>query len=123
MDMIPGLSLRKAVQTVQALQPFTYTQTLAEEIPRSEWKTMAVTSNKYHQLCIPDLSQKEAVSVGVGLLNGLSLLHSLGYVHSDIKTENIMLTTNGTVVVGWCGDGWTISRWQLICSDHRLRSN
>lgn len=38
-----------------------------------------------------------------GLVNGLGLLHSLNYVHRDIKPDNIMFTAAGVVKVGQVG--------------------
>lgn len=43
---------------------------------------------------------KEALVVTVGILDGLELLHELGYAHRDIKRENIMFQRDGTVMVG-----------------------
>ena len=33
------------------------------------------------------------------LLDGIMVMHAIGYIHRDLKPENVMLTWNGTFVV------------------------
>ena len=45
------------------------------------------------------LREKDVIQLGIGLVNSVKNLHSTGYIHNDIKLDNIMLTESIEVVL------------------------
>jgi serine/threonine protein kinase/tetratricopeptide (TPR) repeat protein len=52
-----------------------------------------------HKLVTGALSEKEVVSLGIQLANGLSAAHEHGIVHRDLKPANLRLTSDGRLKI------------------------
>ncbi|KAH7294267.1 hypothetical protein KP509_28G063100 [Ceratopteris richardii] len=66
------------------------------------------------------LDEKSAASCTRGILEGLCYLHNEGIVHSDIKTSNILLGSNGEIKIADFGTARKFSSSTGTASKHKL---
>ena len=64
----------------------------------------------------PHIGNKNAIIIGIELIECIKNLHSLGYVHTDIKLDNVMLDQESHIVLI---DFGLAQKFELENGDHR----
>ena len=56
------------------------------------------------------MSHREAVVVGIEVARALAAVHAAGYVHRDVKAQNVMRDRTGKIVLMDFGTGYDLAR-------------
>ena len=99
--------MNKSTQTVHKVyhdksnSPFKLNVNLIRHVGQLERVTeeKLTTDGKIHQLCyryVEGDQTPKTVKQFVGVTDALQKVHKLGFVHGDVRRENMVFTTNGT---------------------------
>lgn len=56
--------------------------------------------------CNPSISEKEAQKIIAKILDALHHFHSMGIVHGDVKDENVLINSSGSIKLIDFGSSW-----------------
>ena len=95
------------------------------ELCQEDMKDYPIRRKQFTKRCVPE---PLALLFFMQMVNGVSHLHTQGYIHRDLKLENIFLTKDMKVIVGDLGEAFkgaesgSIAGSQFISAPEALRA-
>lgn len=89
----------KSNNLVKSLEIYKY-----EDVYYIVQELMAIQLSRFLQIVSGELSENKIFYILQEILKGLTHLHSMNYIHRDLKSDNIFINTEGDIKIGDFGE-------------------